>query len=161
MFFEIGPPALRSGANGRGITFVDIPRGTGLEYVRTVLVERRQQQSHSVRTTNVGLRRALMPIGQIGRQSTGGHTRAVDVFVIEAFVPHPFGQGARVGGESRDADAEMIVDFENFLLMAGEFRDGTFERPEDGVRGGAEGDAGRSLFDRFHGIFDLVYFCRF
>ncbi len=97
-----------------------------------------------------------MSIGQIGGESAGGHGRAVDVLVIEAFVSHPLGQRASVGGESGDADAEMVVDFENFLLVAGEFRDASLQRAEDGVGGGAQGDAGGALLDGFHGIFDLI-----
>ncbi len=96
-----------------------------------------------------------MSIGQFGGQSAGGHGRAVDVLVIETFVSHPLGQCASVGGESGNANAEMIVNFENFLLMTGEFRDASFECTEDGVGGGSQGDAGGALLDGFHGIFDL------
>ena len=39
--------------------------------------------------------------------------------------------------------------------MGGKFGDGAFEGADDGVGGGAEGDAGGSLFDRFHCVFDL------
>ncbi len=66
--------------------------------------------------------------------------------MIETFIPHPFGKCASIGGKAGDADAEMVVDFEYFLLVGGEFRDGPFECADDGVGGGAEGDAGGPLF---------------
>lgn len=155
MFFKIRPPRLRACADGRGITFEDVSGGTGFEDVRTVLIEGGHEQSHTVRPADVGLRRPLMSIGQIGGQASRGHRRAVDVLVVEALVAHPFGERPGIGGEAGNADPEVVVDFENFLLMTREFGDGTFERAEDRVGGGSEGDAGRSLFDGLHGILDL------
>mmetsp|Transcript_32538 Transcript_32538/g.68747 ORF Transcript_32538/g.68747 Transcript_32538/m.68747 type:complete len:221 (-) Transcript_32538:94-756(-) len=155
MLLQIRPSALAPRPDRRGVALVHIPARTGLIHVRTVLIKARQQQSHPVRPPDVRLRRPLMPIGQICGEASGGHGRAVDVLVIEALVAHPFGEGAGVGGEAGDADAEVIVDFEDFLLVRGEFGDGALEGADDGVGGGAEGDAGGALFDGFHGVFHL------
>lgn len=66
--------------------------------------------------------------------------------MIETFIPHPFGKCACIGGKAGDANAKVVVDFEYFLLVGGEFRDGAFECADDGVGGGTEGDAGGALF---------------
>mmetsp|Transcript_19873 Transcript_19873/g.43112 ORF Transcript_19873/g.43112 Transcript_19873/m.43112 type:complete len:207 (+) Transcript_19873:13-633(+) len=82
VFFEVRPSRLGSCANGRGVAFVDVPRGTRLIDVRTILIEGCQQQSHPVGTSDVRLCGPLMPIGQIRGQPSGGHGGAVDVFVV-------------------------------------------------------------------------------
>ena len=87
-----------------------------------------------------------MTIGQIGHQSSTGESGPIDIFVIETFIPHPFGKCASIGGETGNTNAEMVVNFEYFLLMSREFRNGAFECADDGVGGGSEGDAGRALF---------------
>jgi len=41
--------------------------------------------------------------------------------VAEALVLHEVGEDAGVGGEACDADADVLVDGEEFLLVRGEF----------------------------------------
>jgi len=46
--------------------------------------------------------------------------------VIETFISHVFGEGARVGSETGNADANVVVDGEDLFLVRGQFGDGTF-----------------------------------
>mmetsp|Transcript_9986 Transcript_9986/g.18569 ORF Transcript_9986/g.18569 Transcript_9986/m.18569 type:complete len:202 (+) Transcript_9986:471-1076(+) len=155
VFLQIRPSALRPRPDRRPVTLIHISRRTRLIDMRSVLIERRHQQPHSIRPPDIRLRRPLMPIRQIRHQPPGGQGRPVHVLVIQTLVPHPLGQSPRIGRETGDADADVVVDVEDLLLVGGEFGDGAFEGADDGVGGGAEGDAGGALFDGFHGVFDL------
>lgn len=75
--------------------------------------------------------------------------------MIETFIPHPFGQRPRIGCQTSNSDGDVIVNFEDFLLVGGQFVHGAFECAEDGVGVGAQADAGGSLFDGFHCVFNL------
>jgi len=46
--------------------------------------------------------------------------------VIETFISHVFGEGARVSGETGNADANVVVDGEDLFLVGGQFGDGAF-----------------------------------
>jgi len=72
-------------------------------------------------------------IRQVRHEAGRGKGRSVDVFVIEAFVSHVFGERAGVGGEAGNADADVIVDGEDFLLVGGKLGYGAFERTNDGM----------------------------
>jgi hypothetical protein len=50
--------------------------------------------------------------------------------VVETLVPHPFRESASIGREARYADAEVVVDFENLLLVGRQFGDRTLESPD-------------------------------
>jgi len=68
---------------------------------------------------------------------------------------HPLGQSPRVRCQSGDAHGNVRIDADNLFLIRRKFRDGAFECSNDCVSGGAETDACGSLFDGFHGVFDL------
>ena len=117
VLLQVRPPALTPGPDGGGVALVHVPARARLVHVRTVLVERRQQQPHAVRPPDVGLGRPLVTVGEVGREPAGGHGRPVHILVIEALVPHPLRERPGVGGESGDADAEVVVDLEYLLLV--------------------------------------------
>lgn len=119
MFLEVGSSGLGAGSDGRAVAFVDVSGGTCLVDVGAVFVEGGNEESYSVGTSDVGLGRPLMAIGQIVHQASAGDGGTVDVLVIQAFVSHPFGKSSGVGGEACDADAEVVVNFENLLLVCG------------------------------------------
>mmetsp|Transcript_44677 Transcript_44677/g.95070 ORF Transcript_44677/g.95070 Transcript_44677/m.95070 type:complete len:295 (-) Transcript_44677:81-965(-) len=155
VLLQVRPPRLGSRPDGRGVALVHVPGRAGLVHVRPVLVEARQEQPHAVGPPHVGLGGALVPVGEVGREPPRGHGRAVDVLVVEALVPHPLGEGARVGGEAGDAHGDVIVDLEYLLLVGGQLGHGALERADDRVGVGAEGDARGSLLHGLHGVLHL------
>ncbi len=96
-----------------------------------------------------------MPIGQIRREPAGRNGRPVHILVVEALIAHPLRERPRVRGQTGNAHRDVIVNFEDFLLVRGQLGDGALECADDGVGGGAQADACRSLFDGFHGVFYL------
>ena len=88
-------------------------------------------------------------------EATGGDWGTVDVAVVEALGPHPFGQRTRIGGETGDADPQARVDVEDLLLVRAQLRHGPLQGAQDCVRFGAQADRGGALLHRLHGIFDL------
>lgn len=72
-----------------------------------------------------------MSISQIVDKTSAGQGRPVDVLVVETLVPHPFRESASISREARYADAEVVVDFENLLLVRRQFGDRTLESSDD------------------------------
>jgi hypothetical protein len=68
---------------------------------------------------------------------------------------HPLGQSPGICRESSDANGNVRINADNFLLIGRKFGHGTLERSNDSMSGGAETDASGSLLDGFHGVFDL------
>ena len=145
VLFQVRAAGLGPGANGRRVVLVDVSGGAGLVEVGTGLVVAGDEEADAVRPADVGLGGALVAVGQVGHEAAGGHVGAVDVLVVEALGAHPLGQRAGVGGEAGDAHAHVGVDLQNFLLVGGEFGYRPLEGTDDGVRGGPDSDAGRSL----------------
>ena len=76
--------------------------------------------------------------------------------MIETLVAHVAAENARVGRETSDADAEMIVDGHDLLLMGAELGRGSLERNQDHVCLRLDAHRGRALLHRFHGVLDLI-----
>ena len=82
--------------------------------------------------------------------------RVVEVSRVEALHPHPPAERLGVCGEPGKGHAEMVVQREHLLLVAGERRRPPLEGREDGVRLVLEADRGRALLHRLHSVLDLV-----
>ena len=145
VLLEVGPAGLRPRPDGRGVVLVDVAGGAGLVEVGTGLVVAGHEEADPVRPPHVGLGGPLVPVGQVGHEAAGGHVGPVDVLVVEALGAHPLGQAAGVGGQAGDADADVGVDLQYLLLVGRQLRDGPLQGADDGVRGGTDADARRSL----------------
>ena len=80
----------------------------------------------------------------------------MEVSGVEALHPHPPAERLGVGGEPGEGDAEVVVQREHLLLVAGERGRPPLEGREDGVRLVLEADRGRALLHRLHSVLDLV-----
>jgi hypothetical protein len=96
-----------------------------------------------------------MLIGQITHQDCGSNGGSKDVLVIQTFVSHVFGEGSSIGRQTGNAYGHVIVNFQQLFLMRRKFAHVSFQGPQDDVRVATQADASGTLFDGFHGVFDL------
>jgi len=66
-----------------------------------------------------------------GDESLSGLLGAVDVRVVKASIAHELGQETSVSGHSRDANAHVGVDLEDFLLMDSQIVRALFQTNKD------------------------------
>ena len=113
------------------------------------------EQSHSKGSSHIGLCCSLVFVGQISHNDRGCDGSSIDVFVIEAFVAHVLGQGTSIRRQTGNPHANVVVDFEKFLLVAREFADGTLECSQDNVGLAFDAYTSGTLLYGFLGVFDL------
>ena len=97
-----------------------------------------------------------MLVGQIAHDDRGRDGSSIDIFVVEAFVAHVLGQGTSIRRQTGNPHANVIVDFEKFLLVTRELTDGTLECSQDNVGVAFHTYTSGTLLYGFLGVFDLL-----
>lgn len=99
--------------------------------------------------TNLGL------VGEVNDEATNGKRRLVSERVINRFRSHITRENTAIGGEPSDCDANMVIDFEDLLLMRRELRLGFVDASEDDMGARSESNCGGALLHCFHGVLYL------
>ena len=88
-------------------------------------------------------------------RETDLHGRVVDEPMVDALVPHVLCEDARVGDEAGDADAHVVVDLEDLLLVAAELVAVALQRHQHRNVAADGTHTGAALLYSLHGVLDL------
>ena len=97
----------------------------------------------------------LCLVGELNDESADGERGLVGVVIVDALGSHVAREDAAVGSEAGDGDADVVVNFEDLLLVRGEFGVGLVDACENHVRLGSETDRRRALLHRLHRVLHL------
>mmetsp|Transcript_63624 Transcript_63624/g.186670 ORF Transcript_63624/g.186670 Transcript_63624/m.186670 type:complete len:217 (-) Transcript_63624:30-680(-) len=142
-------------ADGHGVVLEEVSAGARLVQMRALLVTAGNEEADAIRPLRRILSLLLRHVRNLAHETTNVHGRVVDVLVVQALVPHVLGQDSRIRGESGDADAKVVVDLEDLLLVRGQLRLRLPEGRDDDVRARAETQHRRALLHGLHGVLHL------
>ena len=94
-------------------------------------------------------------IGELDDQSPNRKWRLICKAVVNTLVPHVPREDASVSGEAGDGDADVVVDFEDLLLVRRQLGVSLVNASQDHVSLRSEPDRRRALFHSFHCVLHL------
>jgi len=118
VLFHVSLRGLAPVTDCHGHEFVVVTTGAGLEQVSASLIDRSNQESDAEGSLAGVASLDLRLFADLDDKTLAGVVAAVSVLVVEALVSHELGEEASICGHTRDNDAHVVIDLEDFLLVA-------------------------------------------
>mmetsp|Transcript_18488 Transcript_18488/g.39564 ORF Transcript_18488/g.39564 Transcript_18488/m.39564 type:complete len:204 (+) Transcript_18488:249-860(+) len=155
VFFQVGLGRCTAASDRHGVVLVVVAAWACFEKVRSLIIDTSHQHADSVGSLAGLLCLLLRHVGNLQHQSTDHHGVVVDESVVQALVSHVLGQHTSVCCQPRDADAHVLVDLHDLLLVMSQLGLSLLVGGQDHVSVASKSQNGGSLLDGFHGVLHL------